>query len=73
MCQKTFLLIHGFGKRRLEILRKKITVGLTLPEPDRGKHDNRPQKVSEDLHQKVREHIVISRETEPLLYIEPLL
>jgi len=59
VCQKAFLLIHGFGKRRLEILRKKMPVGSTVPEPDcRGKHSNRPLKVSDELHQKVREHIM---------------
>lgn len=58
VCQKTFLLIHGFGKRRLEILRKKMPIGAVVPELDRrGKHTNRPQKVSEELHQKVRDHI----------------
>lgn len=58
VCQRAFVLIHGFGKRRLEILRKKMPVGSTVPEPDRrGKHTNRPMKVSEEWHQKVREHI----------------
>lgn len=39
--QKAFLLIHGFGKRRLEFLRKKMPVGSAVPEPDRrGKHTN---------------------------------
>lgn len=68
VCQKAFLLIYGFGKRRLEILRKKMPVGSTVPEPDcRGKHSNRPLKVSDELHQKVREHIVFSCQTQPLL------
>ncbi len=59
VCQKAFVLIYGFGKRRLEVLRKKMPVGLTVPEPDRrGKHSNRPLKVSEELHEKVREHIM---------------
>ena len=59
VCQKAFVLIHGFGKRRLEVLRKKMPVGSTVPAPDRrGKHNNRPLKVSEELHQKVREHIL---------------
>ena len=58
VCQKAFLLIHGFGKRRLEFLRKKMPAGSAVPEADRrGKHNNRPRKVSEELHQKVRDHI----------------
>ena len=52
-------MIHGFGKRRLEVLRKKMPVGLTVPEPDcRGKHTNRPTKISEELREKIREHIM---------------
>jgi hypothetical protein len=59
VCQKAFLLINGFGKRRLEIFRKKFSAGSTLPELDcRGKHKNRPYKISEEIHQKVREHIM---------------
>ena len=60
ICQKSFILIHGFGKRRLEVLRKKITAGSPLlPEQDRrGKHSIRPRKVSCELHSKVREHIM---------------
>ena len=61
VCQKAFLLIHGFGKRRLEVLRKKMPVGLTVPEPDcRGKHTNRPTKILEELREKIREHIMSS-------------
>lgn len=57
--QKAFLLIHGFGKRRLEILHKKMPVGSAVPEADRrGKHNSRPHKVSEEHHQKVRDHIM---------------
>ena len=58
VCQKAFIWIHGFGKRRLEVLRKKFLAGFLLPEPDqRGRHVNRPNKVSEELHQKVCDHI----------------
>ena len=52
VCRKAFLLIHGFGKRRLEFLRKKMPAGSAVPEADRrGKHNN------QELHQKVRDHI----------------
>ena len=58
VCQKAFIWTHGFGKRRLEVLRGKFVAGSLLPEADqRGRHDNRPQKVSEELHQKVFDHI----------------
>ena len=59
VCQKAFIMIHGFGKRRLEILRKKMGTGSIIPEPDyRGKHTSRPKKVPEEMCQKVREHIM---------------
>ena len=59
ICQKAFILIHGFGKKRVEVLRKKVASGSLCPEPDqRGKHDNRPRKVPEIIHEKVREHIM---------------
>lgn len=59
VCQKAFLLIHGFGKQRLEVLRKKMPIGLTIPMPDcQGKHTNRPAKILEELREKIREHIM---------------
>ena len=59
ICQKAFILIHGFGKKRVEVLRKKVASGSLCPEPDRrGKHSNRPHKVPELIHKKVREHIM---------------
>ena len=53
--QKAFIWIHGFGKRRHEVLRKKFLAGSLLPEPDQ--HDNRSQKVSNELYQNVYDHI----------------
>ena len=51
-------MIHGFDKRRLEVLHKKMPLGLTVHEPDcRGKHTNRPTKISEELREKIREHM----------------
>ena len=59
VCQKAFLLIHGFGKQRLEVLRKKMPIGLTIPKPDcQGKHTKRPAKILEELREKIREHIM---------------
>ena len=35
-----------------------MPLGSVLPEPDqRGKHRNRPQKIPDEIRQKVREHI----------------
>ena len=71
VCQKAFLLIHDFGKRRIEFLREKMPPGSAIPEPDhRGKHTDRPLKLSEELHQKVRDQVrdhIFSSTTKSLL------
>ena len=44
--QKAILLIHGSGKRCLEILHKNMPTAKVLLKPDRReKQNNRPQKV----------------------------
>lgn len=51
-------MVFGFGKRRLEVLRKTFRVGSILPELDcRGKHDTRSNMVPEEIHRKIIEHI----------------
>lgn len=52
-------MVLGFSQKRLQVLRQKIlSASETCLEPDRrGKHTNRPQKVSEEVCQQVREHI----------------
>ena len=68
VCQKAFVLIHRFGKRRVEVLRKKFSAGAVLPEPDlHGRHENRPRKIPEEIHQKVRDHI-LSYQSRPSHY-----
>ena len=51
VCQKAFIMIHGFGKRRLEILRKKMGTGSIIPESDyrRKKYLKRCVKRSENI------------------------
>ena len=59
ICHNAFILIHGFGKKRVEVLRRNVASGSLCPEPDqRGKHNNRPRKVPEIIRKKVREHIM---------------
>ena len=49
--------MHGFGPKRLQVLRRKVQSGHGGLEPDkRGKHGCHP-KVGEDLKQLIREHI----------------
>jgi hypothetical protein len=58
ICQKAFCDIHGFGPKRLQVLRRKLGPGQGYePEPDkRGKHSNH-RAVNEDAKKLVREHI----------------
>lgn len=59
VCQKAFCSIHGFGSKRLQVLRRKIQqdsceAGI---EPDkRGKHTNH-HSVSEEVCELIRDHI----------------
>ena len=40
VCQKAFLLIYGFGKRRFKFLHKKMPAGSAFAEADcRGKYN----------------------------------
>ena len=55
VCQKAFRAVHGFGPRRISVLRHKLEGGEL--EPDKhGKHNNHPT-VGEDVKELVREHI----------------
>ena len=57
VCQKAFCSVHGFGPKRLQVLRRKVQSSHGGPEPDkRGRHGCHP-KVGEDLKQHIREHI----------------
>ena len=56
ICQKAFCDLHGFGPKRLQILRCKLRQGPEL-EPDKhGKHGTHCS-VAEDVKKLVREHI----------------
>ena len=56
ICQKAFCDLHGFGPKRLQILRRKLRQGPEL-EPDKhGKHGTHCS-VAEDVKKLVREHI----------------
>ncbi len=59
VCQRAFCAVHGFGPKRLLVLRRKITSdeSTTGIEPDRrGKHSNR-HVVSDEVRELVRDHI----------------
>ena len=56
ICQKAFCDVHGFGPKRLQILRRKLGQGPELEPDKRGKHNNH-QSVDEEIKKLVREHI----------------
>ena len=57
ICQKAFCAIHGFGPKRILVLRRKLQSSGGCIEPDqRGKHDNHPT-VSESTRDQVKAHI----------------
>ena len=55
VCQKEFCIVHGFGPKRLQVLRQKLESG-KLELDGRGKHNNHPA-VDDKLKDMIREHI----------------
>ena len=58
VCQKAFCSIHGFGPKRLQVLRCKMqhSGGISVEPDKRGKHSNR-HSVSEEVRELIRTHI----------------
>lgn len=60
VCKKAFLALHGLHKHRgrVENLQKHLLSNTTTPPRDkRGRHDNRPNKITEDNLNIIRKHI----------------
>lgn len=57
VCKKAFCLLLGIGKSRVDRLIKKVKSNDFSPIDLRGKHRNRPNKLSEDLIFKIHSHI----------------
>lgn len=60
VCKREFLAVHGLqdSKRRVELLWGQMSSDVITPNSDkRGKHQNRPNKISEEQIQMVRQHI----------------
>lgn len=57
VCKKAFCSLLGIGKSRVDRLVKKITSNEFSPVNLRGKHMNRPNKLSEDVIFKIHSHI----------------
>ena len=57
VCKKSFCDLHVIGKRRVEKLVEKMSLGILIASDCRGKHENRPYAISDEAKDKVREHI----------------
>lgn len=57
VCHTGFLSIHGITKKRVETIRKQLRVHGEVQPDNRGKHGNRPFKLSEDTNLKMRSFI----------------
>lgn len=57
VCQKAFLSLHGITKKRLQTIQRSLKFSGLAPTDGRGKHGNRPHKLSTGTHDKVIEHI----------------
>ena len=57
VCKKSFCDIHVIGKRRVEKLVDKLSVGVLITSDMRGKHGNRPNAISDEAKEKIRDHI----------------
>lgn len=57
VCFKAFMAMHGISQQRLKTLKKSLQETGNAPLDMRGKHNNRPRKLTEDVKNKVMEHI----------------
>ncbi|CAH2009676.1 unnamed protein product [Acanthoscelides obtectus] len=60
ICKTEFLSVHGLqnSSKRLKLIAQQIVEGRTTPKRDgRGKHQNRPNKISAERVQSVHDHI----------------
>lgn len=57
VCRDEFIALHGITKRRIEYLLTSLKNTGMSPIDKRGKHSKRPLKLSDDTHNKIKEHI----------------
>lgn len=57
VCHKGFMSIHGITNRRTQTLKKSLAMRGMAPVDGRGKHTNRPHKLSQDKIDTICEHI----------------
>ena len=57
MCKKAFCSLHGVSQHRVERIASSSTKFITSPTDKRGTHQNRANKLSENVIQQIDEHI----------------
>ena len=57
VCKNTFCVLHGVGKRRVEGVAAQLVDGAVIASDQRGKHKSRPHSISDQVKEKIREHI----------------
>ncbi|XP_067000783.1 uncharacterized protein [Anabrus simplex] len=57
ICRLAFAHIHGISPHKIRILCQKQDQNVMFPRDGRGKHNNRPRKISVDTLGQIREHI----------------
>jgi len=81
ICKKAFAALHQITNSKIDHVLKQLAAGLSAPRPvQRGKHNNRPQRVNESKVKQVKQHIMLfpaesshySRESNPnRMYLSP--
>jgi len=57
ICKKAFCSIFGVGKTAVDRIVKKLQNNIPSPTDNRGKHQNRPNKLPADIHFQINTHI----------------
>lgn len=57
ICKKAFMSLHGIGRKKLAVLQKSLKLTGDAPKDQRGKHTNRPHKLSVETRDKIICHI----------------
>lgn len=57
ICRLAFAHIHGISPHKIRILCQKQDQNIMFPRDGRGKHDNRPRKVSTETLTQIKDHI----------------
>ena len=57
VCKKAFASLHGVSLSRVRRIAKASSSSIVSPKDMRGKHTNRPHKISAEVKKQVRDHI----------------